>query len=281
MPQSQNSEEGDNEIFKASDQAIEKDSTAELDNGLIVESLEHLELKKEKEAKVAKMTAEMKEVVEDDENGQKAFQVDQDLSQRNLQTESTESAENKQEIGTDDAVIASAGIQSSEADAVEELVIMPERASSRVVISEHKSSKVEVHGEDGQVEFLAKNAAQFEGDVCRMPSNKNKVKGKRRLEAKTAKKTFILMMSFVGCRIFYLASILVRQIARVSETSFDIEVILEQFSFTTCFFNSFTFILITEFFKSESERYIWIVYNSLKSYFYRTNDKKEKNLSFK
>jgi hypothetical protein len=66
-----------------------------------------------------------------------------------------------------------------------------------VVANKRRASsfvQFQVHGEDGTVEMMGKNevtlGVKIEGDVCRMPvANKNaKLKGKRRLEAKTAKK---------------------------------------------------------------------------------------------
>jgi hypothetical protein len=121
-----------------------------------------------------------------------------------------------------------------------------------------------VHTDNSTVGILEKEYFKIEGDICCMTTNKNtKVKSKRRLEVKTAKKTFILTIAFLSCRICYLIAILVRQIysqsPQVLRLKANIEIFLILASYLSCFFNSFTFILVTDFFKMKAIKYMQLI----------------------
>lgn len=126
-----------------------------------------------------------------------------------------------------------------------------------------------IHGEDGTVvqkkqHDLKNESLTIEGDVCVM-NNKNKEKGKRRLEVRTAKKTFILMLSFVSCRFSFLLTVIIRKIPITVRDSYEangkldmlnqLEICFHVVSFLSCFFNSFTFIMVTDFFRNEALRH--------------------------
>ena len=140
---------------------------------------------------------------------------------------------------------------------------------------------IEIYGEDGltlvkvkKEEAVVKQEAQevkLEGDVCLMghAGNKNREKGKRRLEVRTAKKTFIIMISFLSCRIMFLLAIVIRKLPFFTRSGLVVHNFHEKFfalsqiaiyftilSYLSCFFNSFTFILVTDFFKHEAKRNI-------------------------
>lgn len=143
-------------------------------------------------------------------------------------------------------------------------------------------SVVNVFVEEGDMVKVKKNevvlvstkpeeAVKVDGDVCLMShgGNKNREKGKRRLEARTAKKTFMIMLSFLSCQFMSLCSIIVHKMPIFTENKQVIDGFDQKFfalsllgifftilSFLSCFFNAFTFIVVTDYFKYECIRNI-------------------------
>ena len=127
-----------------------------------------------------------------------------------------------------------------------------------------------------------KTSIIFVGDFCVMPTNKEKVK--RRVEARTARKTIIIMASFICCRVLFLLVIIFRQIPSLQDDFFlpsnnltaeqiykvDLyflfELMLITFSYISCFINSFTFIMVTDNVRNEAKDYIYKLYIFIRKY---------------
>jgi hypothetical protein len=231
------------------------------------------------------------EITNDDKSNQNETHTNQNEAQNDV-VEDVPNVENSPEAGSQNELIPSSpkaeqnpavseqreenaenNVADSEANKEKTAENQSEAAGECVVVAiskrESKSSEVKLYSEHGTVGVVSKSLANIEGDVCRMPTNsKSKMKGKRRLEAKTAKKTFVLMLTFLTCRICYLIGVAARQspaaTAQALLVKYRAEVAFVQISFFSCFFNSFAFILVTDFFKMEAERCLEKVIAKLK-----------------
>jgi hypothetical protein len=193
-----------------------------------------------------------------------------DLISRNLESEKDVLEHEKTENQENAVQAGSVAFSENKSNKVENLSQCGDLAVA-LPIRESKSSNAQVFGENGSIYAVKKNVEQIEGDVCRMPTNKkSKMKGKRRLEANTAKKTFVLMLAFLTWRICYLIGLAARQSSASSVELLPIkyraEVTFTQISFFSCFFNAFAFILVTDFFKMEAKRCFEKVWTKLTSY---------------
>nr|QVK45774.1 G protein-coupled receptor [Proales similis] len=132
-------------------------------------------------------------------------------------------------------------------------------------------SKVIVHtdGGDQTVRRISDlnhaNQMNVVGDICVVgPSKQNREKGKRRLEVRTTKKAVTILVSFLACRIFYIAAVILRRsgifmsedptVHQMIWTLSRIEKFFALISFASCFFNSFTFIMVTDFFRADAKK---------------------------
>ena len=117
------------------------------------------------------------------------------------------------------------------------------------------------------------NNVSVEGDVCIL-NKSTREKGKRKLEVRMSKKSLIIMTSFVSLRIFFISSIILRQysfkdgVADVAKFKiFLLEILFIWLSFFSCFLNSFTFIMVTDFFKQQAKQNFTRLYCYLKNIF--------------
>ena len=134
-------------------------------------------------------------------------------------------------------------------------------------VSNPKNLPVQICDENGCVKtqkkvFFKNN--KVEGDICIVSKNgANKEIGKRRLEARMTKKTFIIMVSFVSCRVFYIMAVLIRTSdhyfvfdAEILHLNSYLEIFFTILSFFSCFVNALSFIIVTEYFRNLTKDYI-------------------------
>ena len=118
-----------------------------------------------------------------------------------------------------------------------------------------------------EVKLSRTELIKVDGEVFNVSSNVNK--GRRRLEIRTAKKTFTIMLSFLSCQLIFLLSILIHKLPLFSQNGLIVDqfhekfftytqlgIYLTIFSYLSCFLNSFTFILVTDLFKTEAIIYV-------------------------
>ena len=129
------------------------------------------------------------------------------------------------------------------------------RSNSRTNIKTNPIIKV--YNSSGNIELHSKplkiNSLKVEGDICLI----NREGNKRRLETRMTKRTVIIMGSFILMRIIFVVSIVMRQMTyffndiepRQELLYYLIEVCFICVSFSSCFLNSLTFILVTSYFK--------------------------------
>lgn len=127
----------------------------------------------------------------------------------------------------------------------------------RPTFSIRQVSVVVVHDLNRQMVIAKRNLNNVQGDICVLNANTtNREVGKRNLEVRTAKRTFIIMISFFLFRLFGILPIIVAQIYGLTNTNSDtvlnyIDICFNLVSFLSCFFNTFTFIIVNDLFKKE------------------------------
>jgi len=121
-------------------------------------------------------------------------------------------------------------------------------------------------------EFNTQNQVNVVGEICVMGKESNKkrqniLRGKRRLELRTTKKALVILASFLICKIFFIVSIVLKRVSinlkgnssllteNIKLLNF-IQILFVLLSFSSCFFNSFTFIIVTDFLRMEAKKYV-------------------------
>jgi hypothetical protein len=152
-------------------------------------------------------------------------------------------------------------------------------------VEKRNSSNVCVHSMSGNILSKKKSELNKEdhlnvvGDVCVMGNeseNKrmNILRGKRRLELRTTKKALVILASFLICKIFFIISIVLKRVSinfkanssllteHIKLLNF-IQILFVLLSFSSCFFNSFTFIIVTDFLRMEAKKYVVCLSNPI------------------